>query len=455
MKKILLATTILSMSAGFAAADISWTGSAAAGIAREGRVESTPAAAVAAVASARAELADAQDALDAIPEGEDNTAALEEVEAAQTKLDKLLDSPAYNNAEDDLFAAQEKINNLLAEEDFSDAKLAEAEAEKAAALNKLEILEIGAARVAARKALNDAYEARNKLFGTEDNPKEPTSAELTAAQDKIAAARSALNAIQNGTAAVPTGGFRSYSTATLAVAFSGSTDGGLTFGASMDLSSGRSYTLADDDGFANEGAAFGMPTVFIAGSFGKISFSTNNIDGFDGDEANDGLYDVQYDGTFGPVAVGVLADMESGLMAVSAAFSTGALALSANYTQDNVVDDIYNVSATYTLGMIAITAATDDQSDASIGVAYAGTNGIAASATYNTNTGGDDASFDITAGYTANSLAIAASVDNVSGANGGDPTWTVTAAYDLGGGLTIEAGTNYTQDVMIGASMAF
>jgi len=265
--------------------------------------------------------------------------------------------------------------------------------------------------------------------------------------------------------------FLSYSSATLAVAFSGATDGGLTFGAALDLTAGVSYALADDDGFDTNGGAFGSPSVFIAGSFGKITFSTDNIDGFDGDELSvaddpatplidesvglDGEYDVQYDDTFGPVAVGVLADMDTGLMAVSGAFSTGALALAANYAQQDVIDDIYNVSATYTLGMIAITASTDDQSDASLGVAYAGTNGISAGATYNTNTGGDDASFDIEAGYTANALSVSASVDNVSGANGGDATWTVEASYDLGGGLTIEAGTNYTSDVMVGASMAF
>ena len=250
--------------------------------------------------------------------------------------------------------------------------------------------------------------------------------------------------------------FLSYSSATLAVAFSGQTDGGLTFGASFDVSGGVSYALADDDGFEAKGAFDPSPSVFISGSFGKITFSTDNIDGFDGDEVDDGDYDVQYDGTFGAVTVGVEADLDTGLMAAKAGYSTGALALAASYSQQNgAVDDIYDVSATYTIGVIAITAATDNLNDASLGVAYAGTNGISASATYNTNTGSDEASFDITGGYTANGLSVAASVDNVSGVNGGDPHWTVTASYDLGGGLTVEAGTNYTQDVMVGATMAF
>ena len=262
----------------------------------------------------------------------------------------------------------------------------------------------------------------------------------------------------------------SYSSATLAVTFAGQTDGGLTFGASLDLTSGVTYALADDDGFDTNGGAFGSPSVFLSGSFGKITFSTDNIDGFDGDElsvadnpatkkkdesvALDGVYDVQYDGTFGPVTASVEADLDTGLMAAKAAFATGALALSASYSQQKVQDDIYDVSATYTMGSLAITASTDDQSDASLGVAYAGASGISASATYNTNTGADKASYDLTAGYTANGLSVAASIDDVSGANG-DATWTVTASYDLGGGLTVQAGTNYTNDMMVGASMSF
>lgn len=268
----------------------------------------------------------------------------------------------------------------------------------------------------------------------------------------------------------------SYTSATLAVTFAGQTDGGLTFGASLDLTSGVTYALADDDGFDTNGGAFGSPSVFLSGSFGKITFSTDNLDGFDGDEISalavldnpatplvdesvaavslDGVYDVQYDGTFGPVTASIEADLDTGLMAAKAAYATGALALSASYSQQKVQNDIYDVSATYTMGLIAITASTDDQSDASLGVAYAGSNGISASATYNTNTGAAAASYDLTAGYTANGLSVAASVDDVSGANG-DATWTVTASYDLGGGLTVQAGTNYTNDMMVGASMSF
>ena len=247
----------------------------------------------------------------------------------------------------------------------------------------------------------------------------------------------------------------SYSSANLAVTFAGQTDSGLTFGATFDETSGVSYALADDDGFSTNGGAFGGPAVFISGSFGKITFNTDGLDGFDGDEAADGDYDVQYDGTFGAATVGVEADLDSGMMGAKVGYTAGNLALAASYSlQPTGIDAIWDVSTTYTIGAIAITAATDNASASSVQVAFTGANGMTASAKYNTNLSPDAASIDLAGGYTANGLSVSASVSDVSGANG-DATWTVTASYDLGGGLSVEAGTNYTSDMMVGAKMSF
>lgn len=230
-----------------------------------------------------------------------------------------------------------------------------------------------------------------------------------------------------------------YSNVSLDVTLSGSTDGGLTFGATMDLTAGTSYALADDDGFDANGGAFGMPTIFISGSFGKIELSDDNFDFYD-DANADG--DARYTGTFGPVTVGVIADVDTNEASLSLAYSAGNLAVSAN------VDtyDEQNISATYTMGTIAITAssALNETDDSALKVAYSN-NGISASAQYNTS----DESIDIEAGYSANGLSVNADTNTESNA------WTVTLGYDLGGGLALEAGTNYTQDMMIGATMAF
>ena len=101
--------------------------------------------------------------------------------------------------------------------------------------------------------------------------------------------------------------FHTYSRVNLAVTFAGTSDSGLTFGATFDTTAGRSYALADDDGFEDNGGTFGMPTVFIEGSFGKLAFSTNNYDFYD-DTNGDG--DVEYTGTFG-ASVGRLRSLTS------------------------------------------------------------------------------------------------------------------------------------------------
>ena len=231
--------------------------------------------------------------------------------------------------------------------------------------------------------------------------------------------------------------FEAYSSVNLAVTFSGATDGGLTFGATFDTTAGTSYTLGDEDGFADEGGSFGMPTVWIEGSFGKLAISDDNYDFYD--DTNGGG-DVEYTGTFGAVSVGLIADVDTNEASAKIGFTSGALAINAN-------SDTYglsNIDVTYTMGSIAVTAATDESQNSSLKLAY-DANGMSASAQFNTS----DDSVDLAAGYSANGLSVNADTNTVSNA------WTVTASYDLGGGLSVEAGTNYTQDMMLGAKMAF
>ncbi len=246
--------------------------------------------------------------------------------------------------------------------------------------------------------------------------------------------------------------FHTYSNVNLAATFSGTSDSGLTFGATFDMTAGTSYALADDDGFDSNGGAFGMPTIYVEGSFGKLSISDDNMSTYNSDVTNGDTFDAAYEGTFGAVTVGLMADVDSGAMGAKIGYTTGNLALSADYnTESNpALQDLWDVSVGYTMGAIVVTlGASNDNTgfatEETLEVAYTGANGITASATYNTS----DSSVDIAAGYSANSLTVNADTNTVSNA------WTVTASYDLGGGLSVEAGTNYTQDMMIGASMSF
>ena len=258
-----------------------------------------------------------------------------------------------------------------------------------------------------------------------------------------AAAGIASNGTANGGLADPNAfgktddAFHVYSNVNLAVTFSGATDGGLTFGATFDTTAGTSYDLGDEDGFDSNGGSFGMPTVWVEGSFGKLAFSDDNYDFYDDTNAGG---DMEYTGTFGAVSVGLIADVDTNEASAKIGFTSGALAINAN-------SDTYglsNIDVTYTMGSIAITAATDESQNSSLKVAY-DANGMSASAQYNTS----DKSVDLAAGYSANGISVNADTNTVSNA------WTVTASYDLGGGLSVEAGTNYTQDMMLGAKMAF
>ena len=235
---------------------------------------------------------------------------------------------------------------------------------------------------------------------------------------------------KNATASVS-----AYSSLKLSVAATGETDSGLTFGASTSVSAGETYDLADDDGFAGEDGKFGTPSIFIAGSFGKVTFANNDFDFYD--DAT-GKADVKYEGTFGAVSVGLISDVDNGGYSAKLGYSANGIALSADSDSTNR----WNASAAYTMGAVTATLSSNEGNVTTLKVAYAA-NGISASvAADNAN------DWDLALGYAANGMSIGVSTDEES-------KWTATAGYDLGGGLSLAAGSNYTNDAFIGAKMAF
>ena len=67
-------------------------------------------------------------------------------------------------------------------------------------------------------------------------------------------------------------------------------------------------------------------------------------------------------------------------------------------------------------------------------------------ATWNSVEDGDQ--WGISAAYAADGLTINASTDEGS-------DWSVSGSMDLGGGASVVAGTNYTEDAYVGVSFAF
>jgi len=261
-----------------------------------------------------------------------------------------------------------------------------------------------------------------------------------------------------------------FSSAEVTMTGTGQTDGGITYGATFSFGTGVTYDFADDDGFADEGAVNADPTIFIAGDFGKLTFSTDNLDGYDGDESWDGEADIEYTGTFGGFELGVLSDVNSGNSAVKAAFSINGFGLSAEYSQDNgkdrdgVVqdkekadltdpdnpidavpyDDIWNFGVTYTVSDIVFTLGTDNDEETTIKGEWDSDAGYGAAVEYNLST--DNLDIDVNFTYNGVTLDLSTSTE--------DNDWSIAAGYDLGG-VTIGAGVNYTEDAFIGARMKF
>ena len=154
---------------------------------------------------------------------------------------------------------------------------------------------------------------------------------------------------------------------------------------------------------------------------------------------------MKYEATFGAIAVGLIADVDASEFSAKAAYTAGNLAASFN------VDtyELWNVEASYTFNVITATVATDESSNSSVKVAYA-SGPITASLKYNTDAdAATNDSFDVAAGFVNNGMTINAEYNTDSAA------YEVTTSFDLGGGLSLEAGANDTGDVMIGAAMEF
>ena len=248
-----------------------------------------------------------------------------------------------------------------------------------------------------------------------------------------------------GVASDAGGPFHSYSSANLAVEFVGESDSGLSFGATFSADMGHAYAFADDDGFSDGDGTFGAPEVWISGSFGKLAMNHNGYGFFHNDDSDYDQGDVMYTGTFGAFSVGLIADVEAyddfgddADMSVNLAYAANNLA--ANLNLDDNGD--YDVSLGYTMGAITATVANDHDNVSSLELAY-DANGITGSVKFDT-----DSFWSASAGYSANSMTVNVSTD-------ADSAWSIDGEYDLGGGLALVAGVNYTDDAFLGATMSF
>ena len=442
MKRILLTTTSLVLAAGVAQADITWSGSATAGLARDGKVK---AAAAATATDANYLLAKA-DSDAAVTDLADYRELI--LVNAKTTLNSLRGAASAANATD-----------VTTDADVADGT---AHAALRAAI-VAEIAALGASTLAADVATQKADLVR--LNG------------LVSQIDSVF-----------GTAATATGKMKQYSEVNATASASVATDMGWTVTAAISVDAGTGYDFADDDTF--DGAktnGVGLDSVSIDfGAGGKLTLDQNAVAHLV-DADDDAAADLLYTNTFGTASVSIAADIDDGdsdtkaskasSAFIDAAVSGTNLANETLYTAavaadtqwsakvsmplagtnvyfaaDEAGGDAYGVSGTY-MGIgwsvdskrEALAKDTGAKRSNTVGVSYVA-GALTLGATYDSIKDGNQ--WGVTSAYAAGALTLNVSTNEAD-------SWSASGAYDLGNGASLVGGTNYTEDAYVGVSFAF
>ncbi|MDD9921993.1 MAG: porin [Boseongicola sp.] len=238
-----------------------------------------------------------------------------------------------------------------------------------------------------------------------------------------------------------------YNEVELDFTLSGTSDNGLTFGASVDLNAGTGFDLGDDE-FDHNGGTAGLGSVFISGDFGTLTFDEDGTDDlYDDDNSHDLLY--EYD--MGDISLAVTYDLDGdGIdseMSASIGYSDGALSLGLTGNDGDTADGGLVADLGYTVSDSLSVSLSHDMPAVGDDVTTLG-------AVFSSGPLTLDGEVDTADGwalgvtYSAGATTLSASTDDAD-------EWEVTTSYDLGGGLSIEAGMNYNDSMFLGAAMSF
>jgi len=457
MKRILLTSTALVMVAGVAAADghssISWSGTATAGVARNGGDEAK--AAVAATATA-------------------------------TQLTAHI--TLRNNAEIAIAGDGYGFTNTIVDA----ANVTVGVTASGTAISAAE-------RVKQRKAIADAAVRATNVLARAGND---TVAALAAVALTAKNANDQLDfyAGRIATTKATAGNFQAYSEVNATVT-GNVTAGGMTLSAGMSVDAGEGYDFADDDTFDVRAAGtVGLDSVSLdMGTAGKITLDQDAVTHLvDGDD--DGSGDVKYTNTFGGASFTAVLDLDkddSDIIASNAVVGAPATATTAAATATATkaavapvavgdwvpgaaavaADTQWSAKVSMPLGGGSVYVAMDEESgnafggtasvsgatisidskiealaadlkglrSTTLGVSYP-MGALTAGATYDSIKDGDQ--WGVSASYVAGDMTVGFSTDEGS-------DWSLTGAYALGTGATIKSGVNYTEDAFLGLSFAF
>jgi len=432
MKKVLLTTTALVMTAGVASAEITFSGVGEAGFYRTGKVKA--AAAVAGTQNSVSISSDVWTKATTVTTASTSTTIATEYEDVQ-------------NAKADLAIAQYNLDN-------------------------------GFTQAATRSTTERTTVAQTILAETDVAEKQ---AALEAAE--------ATYALHKGTAAVAAkkaGDMQAYSGYDFNVAASASADNGMTFAFGFDMGAGHIADQDDDRAMDAQAGTIAADEVTIGYNGYTIKIGDDLIDDLYDDTQNG---DVSLGGSFGDLTFEIVTDLDKDIAAAdpsmtaatsskgkvwnpavaavwnptsySIGYSMGDMSfgmqgtdhddwgnsaakyaltyqvlpsLSATLSSDNVgtYKDIGKLSATYTVSdAMSITASVKDDKDHAL----------------NTNTGGKQ-SQDMSIAYSAGAMSATIASDESS-------NWWVNAKYDLGGGATAFTTFDHTEFLVAGVNFKF
>jgi len=452
MRNTLLTTTALVLTAGIASADghatIGWSGTATAGMAREGS-----AAAKKAVAQ---NVTGAAAVVDALADSGVNTAPANE---AAYKLQVLVQVDGTQDTSRGTLATAGVTFVHTAAATATEAQLRADNAAMVVLFDATSTM-TAAQKTAQKLILSKQITLMDAIFGT----------------DAVAKAAA--------------GDFQTYSEVNATVTGS-VTAGGLTLTAAMSVDAGSGYTFADDKGMDSaktNGVSLDNVSLDM-GAMGKIKLDQNAVAHLV-DAGDDDTADLLYTNTFGTASFSFAADVSADLdptaaKAVAATISyadgtattangittatAGTAAVAADVQWSAKVSMPVGTGSVYgaidegkgnafggsgVVGGITVSfdsklEALENQIKASrdntLGLAYT-MGSVSTKATYNSVKDGDQ--WGISATYAADGTSITASTDEGS-------DWTLKGSYSLGPDASVVGGVNYTEDAYLGLSFSF
>lgn len=270
------------------------------------------------------------------------------------------------------------------------------------------------------------------------------SAGIAAADGHITFSGSAAAGIASDEGAA----WESYGEVELDITFSGETDNGLTFGATMDLNVGRGFDLGDNEFDVNTGIA-SLGSIYISGDFGTVTFDPDGTDDLYDD---DNTHDIAYAYSGNGLSLGLTLDVDP------AGAPASTFSAMVGYTMDAFSFTLTGNDGSDANGGIKVNFGYDVSSDfnvylehnmpavgadvTEVGLSYT-MNGVTLTASADT---ADD--WDLGVTYTMDAVTISASTDESS-------DWELTGSYDLGGGAAVVAGVNSDDSAHIGLTMSF